>query len=95
MSDSNPKHSEPPSSGNDETARLEAGDDHQLVLIKGEQRYVFRCPPGDESTLLNQLAVLVGEDDNNLTWFDAAVLSHQLGQRMSRALTDQKQRRSA
>ncbi len=69
-------------------ASLETGpDDHQLVLVKGDERYVFRCLPGDEPDLLNQLAALVSQSDNELTWFDAAVLSHQLGQRMARRLS--------
>ena len=58
----------------------------ELVLVKNGQRYVFRCTPGHESQMLVQLADMVRDPDNELDWFDAAVLSHQMGQRMGRRL---------
>ena len=60
--------------------------DDQVALAKNGQRYVFTCPPGSEPEVLNQIAALVTDPTNDLTWFDAAVLSHQLGERMSRRL---------
>ncbi len=53
-----------------------------LELVKNGQRYVFDCPPGKEADTMAQLAVLIEADTNDLTWFDAALLCHQLGQRM-------------
>lgn len=61
-------------------------NEHELVLVKHGQRHVFRCGPGEESALLNQLALLVDDPSNNLDWFDAAVLSHHMGLRMRRRL---------
>ncbi|MEE9212349.1 MAG: hypothetical protein V3U29_06820 [Phycisphaeraceae bacterium] len=60
----------------------------QLVLIKGGQQYVFRYERGEETKLLNHLVVLAGDPSSDLDWFDAAVLSHQVGQRMGQRLED-------
>lgn len=65
----------------DETTR-------QLVLVKRGQKYVFRCDQGDESTLLNQVVDLVQRGETELDWFDAALISHELGRRMCRNLSD-------
>lgn len=64
------------------------GADHEqeLVLVKNGRRYVFRCSAGHESQMLLQLADMVRDPQNELDWFDAAVLSHQMGQRMGRRL---------
>lgn len=67
---------------------LDVNDQQQLVLVKKDKRYVFDCPLGHETQLLQELRALVADPDNDLNWFDAAVLSHQLGQRMSDQLTD-------
>ncbi len=58
----------------------------QLVLVKDGQRYVFRYAAGEENVVLERLIELVRDDSSDLDWFDAAVLSHQMGQRMSRKL---------
>jgi hypothetical protein len=55
----------------------------QLVLVKKGQRYVFRYQEGGEAQLLSHLVELVQQDESDLDWFDAAVLSHQMGQRLS------------
>lgn len=57
-----------------------------LELFKNGQRYVFDCPPGKEADTMAQLAMLIDDDANDLTWFDAALLCHQLGQRMGAKL---------
>lgn len=54
----------------------------QVALQKGDQRYVFHCAPGEEGKLLASLAKLANDPSNDLDWFDAAVLSHQLGRQM-------------
>ena len=65
---------------------------HELVLTKADQCYIFRCAPGEEADLFEHLARMVRDPDSGLTWFDAAVLSHQMGRRMSdrleRAISD-------
>ena len=63
-----------------------ANSEQELVLVKNGRRYVFRCTDGHESQMLLQLADMVRDPDNELDWFDAAVLSHQMGQRMGRRL---------
>ncbi len=54
----------------------------ELVLVKQGQRYVFRCAPGQEPQLLDQLIEMARDDGSDIEWFDAAMLSHQLGARM-------------
>ena len=72
----------------EDAPRLEAADENQLVLVKNGQRYVFECGPGQEHELLQRLQFLVADPTNDLNWFDAAVLSHQMGQRMSDRLSE-------
>ena len=57
-----------------------------LVLVKNGQRYVFKCQPGGEKQLLNQLAEMADDPSNDITWFDAAVLSHQMGQTLGQTI---------
>ncbi|MEX1016332.1 MAG: hypothetical protein WDZ31_06265 [Phycisphaeraceae bacterium] len=57
-----------------------------LVLVKKNQRFVFRCEAGQEASLLARLRDLVDDPDVNLNWFDAAVLSHQVGEQMAKRL---------
>lgn len=71
----------------DDSPRLEVDGDDQLILIKKGQRHVFHCPAGQEAQLLAHLQQLVADPHHDLNWFDAAVLSHHLGQRMSDRLT--------
>ncbi len=54
----------------------------ELVLVKQGQRYVFRCAPGQEPQLLDQLIEMARDTDSDIEWFDAAMLSHQLGTKM-------------
>ena len=68
---------------------VESTDVRQLVLVKGGRRTAFACPPGGELHLLQQLRELVADPHSDLTWFDAAVLSHHLGERMSLCLGEQ------
>ena len=51
------------------------------------ERYVFRCARGEESQLLDQLIEMARDPGSDLEWFDAAMLSHQLGARMADQLT--------
>jgi hypothetical protein len=55
----------------------------ELVLVKPGQRYVFRCAKGEEPKLLDQLIEMARDPGSDLQWFDAAMLSHQLGARMA------------
>lgn len=69
-------------------ARIEPIGEHELALTKNGKRYVFQCSPGSEAQTLNQIAEMVTRNNSDLTWFDAAVLSHQLGERMSKRLSE-------
>jgi hypothetical protein len=53
-----------------------------LVLVKNDQRYVFQCAAGQEQALIQQLRDMAEDPQHALGWFDAAVLCHQLGQRI-------------
>ena len=61
-------------------------DDDQVVLNKNGQRYAFQCAPGTESELLARLPEIGADPSNDLDWFDAAVISHQIGQRLKQSL---------
>jgi hypothetical protein len=43
------------------------------------QRFIFRCEAGSEALLLDALIALVHRGDVSFDWFDAGVISHQLG----------------
>lgn len=58
----------------------------QLVLNKNGQRYIFRYNLGQEASFLKGIQALAASRDSDLNWFDAAVLSHQMGQRLSQDL---------
>lgn len=54
----------------------------QLSLVKGAHRYVFRYPPGREAEVIGAFASLANDPESNFDWFDAAVLSYQMGRRL-------------
>ena len=54
----------------------------QLSLVKGGHRYVFRYPAGGEADVIGAFANLASDPDSNFDWFDAAVLSYQMGRRL-------------
>jgi hypothetical protein len=51
-----------------------------LSLMKGKQHFCFRYQPGDEAHVLDALVDMVNRRELSFDWFDAAVMSHQLGQ---------------
>ena len=57
-----------------------------LSLMKGEQHFCFRYEAGDESKVLDALVEMVNRRETSFDWFDAAVLSHQLGQHLAKEL---------
>jgi hypothetical protein len=57
-----------------------------LSLVKGQQRFCFRYELGDEPKVLDALVEMVNRRDLPFDWFDAAVLSHQLGQHLAKEL---------
>ncbi len=57
-----------------------------LSLVKGKQHFCFRYEVGEEALVLQTLVEMVHRRDLPFDWFDAAVLSHQLGQHLSKEL---------
>ncbi|HEY7088558.1 MAG TPA: hypothetical protein VH518_10745 [Tepidisphaeraceae bacterium] len=57
-----------------------------LSLVKGKEHFCFRYELGQEAKVLDALIELVNRRDVAFDWFDAAVLSHQLGQHLAKEL---------
>jgi hypothetical protein len=57
-----------------------------LNLMKGNEHFCFRYEVGQESKVLDALVEMVNRRDLKFDWFDAAVLSHQLGQHLAKEL---------
>ena len=58
----------------------------QLSLVKGEERFVFRYQQGQEPRVVDAFAELAGDRESSFDWFDAAVLSYQMGRRLETEL---------
>jgi hypothetical protein len=58
----------------------------QLSLVKGPQRFVFRYPAGQEADVIDRFASLASDRASTFDWFDAAVLSYQMGRRLEKEL---------
>lgn len=59
----------------------------QFSLVKGADRYMVRCAAGKEEEAIAHLMEWAEDQDLNFDWFDAAVLSRQITQRLlSRAM---------
>lgn len=78
--------SEPSDINEGQTLPSNDGSFRQLVLVKGEHRFVFRYEQGAEAEALTQMLELARDPDSDFDNFDAAVLSHQMGQQMSEQL---------
>ena len=57
-----------------------------LSLVKGRHHFCFKYEAGDEAKVLESLVEMVNRRDLPFDWFDAAVLSHQLGQHLAKEL---------
>jgi hypothetical protein len=55
---------------------------YQFSLVKGEERYVVRCGPGNEEAVISHLMEWAENPDLDFDWFDAAVLARQITQRI-------------
>ncbi len=58
----------------------------QLSLVKGKERYVFRYGAGQEAEVIDRFAALASDRGSDFDWFDAAVLSYQMGRRLEKEL---------
>lgn len=61
-------------------------DTKTLSLSKGQHHFCFKYEAGQESQVLDTLVDMVHRRDVPFDWFDAAVLSHQLGQHLAKEL---------
>jgi hypothetical protein len=57
-----------------------------LSLVKGRHHFCFRYEVGREGKVLEAMVEMVRRREVGLDWFDAAVLSHQLGQHLAKEL---------
>ena len=60
----------------------------QLSLVKGSHRFVFRYPAGHEADIIASFASMAADDATEFDWFDAAVLSYQMGRRLEMDLEE-------
>ena len=58
----------------------------KLTLVKGQHRFCFSYQTGEEPAVLDALVDMVHRREMPFDWFDAAVLSHQLGQHLAKEL---------
>jgi len=70
----------------DKAASPAAPETHTLSLVKGGHHFCFRYGTGDEPQVLEALVEMVHRRELKFDWFDAAVLSHQLGQHLAKEL---------
>jgi hypothetical protein len=57
-----------------------------LSLVKGQHHFCFRYEVGEETGVLNALVEMVNRRHLGFDWFDAAILSHQLGEHLAKEL---------
>lgn len=57
-----------------------------IRLCKGGHEFWLRYQEGDEPKVLAELAEMVARRDLPFDWFDAAVMSHQLGEHLAKEL---------
>ncbi|MBI4579497.1 MAG: hypothetical protein HY718_07340 [Planctomycetes bacterium] len=60
----------------------------QLSLVKGGHRYLFRYQAGREADIITAFAEMASRADTGFDWFDAAVLSYQMGRRLEMDLEE-------
>jgi hypothetical protein len=58
----------------------------KLSLVKGSERFVFRYHPGREADVIDAFSELAADPASCFDWFDAAVLSYQMGRRLEMEL---------
>ncbi len=72
--------------GHRQTTETQVESTKTLSLVKGNEHFCFRYETGQEAKVLDALIDLVNRRDVGFDWFDAAVLSHQLGQHLAKEL---------
>ncbi len=59
-----------------------SGPKDPVVLVKGVHRWTFACERGDEKALLKRVSELARAESVPFDWFDAALVTHQLSERL-------------
>lgn len=59
---------------------------NQFSLIKFGHTYILRYKTGDEEYLIKALAEMAENPNNNFDWFDAAIISYQVGRKVESEL---------
>jgi hypothetical protein len=59
-----------------------------LSLVKGKHTFCFKYEEGEEAELLKTLVEYVQRRDVSFDWFDAAIVSHQLGEQLADELKE-------
>lgn len=62
----------------------------QLSLTKGQHKYLFRYKSGREADIIAAFASMAADVEQDFDWFDAAVLSYQMGRRLEMDLEQMK-----
>jgi hypothetical protein len=62
------------------------GEMKTLSLVKAGHHYCFRYEVGQEVKVLDALMDTVQKTGSKFDWFDAAILSHQLGRHLAKEL---------
>ena len=60
----------------------------ELSLVKGRERFIFRYATGNEAQVIDSFASLAADRHSRFDWFDAAVLSYQMGRRLETELDE-------
>ncbi len=58
----------------------------QLSLVKESERFIFRYEAGREAEVIDSFSRMAGDRICQFDWFDAAVLSYQMGRRLEMEL---------
>lgn len=54
----------------------------QISLVKGSEKYIFRYRSGEEVSVIDAFIELADNAESSFDWFDAAVLSYQMGKQI-------------
>ncbi len=58
----------------------------QLSLVKDSERFIFRYEAGREAEVIDSFSRMARDRICQFDWFDAAVLSYQMGRRLEMEL---------
>ncbi len=50
-----------------------------MVLVKGDQKYIFRYTPGSEATLISQLMDLAEDETSPIGWVEVLLAIRRFG----------------